>query len=133
MKVRVSFLLLALFLLSIASPAPAIPPEYVGTWTGTASLATQNYGYLTKTVTITVTSNSQQVFKGAYNVQNGELTGNLSGCLIGSKVYLTGNYFVGEGTVSYDSVKKKYQIKGCWQYVGSSPPYAYTAYFHVFK
>jgi len=133
MKRTRGFLLLFIFLLYSSSQAFALNPgNYLGTWSGSAKLATQA-GYFTKTVTVNLSSSSGQVFKGSYNVQYGELTGSFSGAMIGSKVYFTGSYFTGEGTLSWDATKNKSKIVGCWQYLGPYSPYPYTAYFVIYK
>lgn len=131
---RLGFTLIGALFFFFASALPvfSINQAYIGTWTGSAQLATAS-GFSTKAVTAQITSASGAVFKKSYNVQNGQLTGIVTGSIIGSKIYFTGKYFVGEGTVSWDATKNKYKIVGAWQYMDEYYPYPYAAYFVVYR
>lgn len=82
--------ILLLLSFSFGSAAPAATPNVVGTWTGSGK-AVQSDGYASFTATMKISGRNLTLFKGTLTIKSGTHSKQhgLSGCISGSKVYMT--------------------------------------------
>lgn len=89
--------ILLVFCFSFGSTAQAATPNLKGTWTGSGKAATDK-GYQPFTLTVKITSQSGTLIRGTVTVTQGGQSKKygMSGCISGSKVYIT-NYETSSG------------------------------------